>query len=169
MFDIGWQELFIVAILAIIVVGPKDLPRVLKTVMGLVRKGKGMAREFQSGVDEMVREADLDDLKKEAQSLKSMDFAKEMENTIDPTGDISKSIGMDGVREELESIKSGASEDAHSETDVVAKSLADLESEAEAGSQPSPEAVETVETVEVATPSDPSELSEEMLTSSKKS
>ncbi|MBL6933181.1 MAG: twin-arginine translocase subunit TatB, partial [Rhodospirillales bacterium] len=60
MFDIGWQELFIVAALGLIVVGPKDLPRALRTVMGLVRKGRLLARDFQDGLDEVVREADLD-------------------------------------------------------------------------------------------------------------
>ncbi|MEP2543110.1 MAG: Sec-independent protein translocase protein TatB, partial [Alphaproteobacteria bacterium] len=43
MFDIGWQELFIVAILAIIVIGPKDLPRAVRTVMRAIRKLRSMA------------------------------------------------------------------------------------------------------------------------------
>lgn len=67
MFDIGWPELFIVGLLALIVVGPKDLPRVLKTVMGMIRKVKGMAREFQSGIDDVVREAELDEVRKQVE------------------------------------------------------------------------------------------------------
>lgn len=167
MFDIGFPELMVVALLALIVVGPKDLPRALKTIMGMVRKAKGMAREFQGGVDEMVREADLQDLKKEAQSIKNMDFAKEIENNIDPKGDISKSIGMDDVRAELQGVTADGDSPAHSESDVVAKSLAELEAEAEVGTEP---AVENVAEVEVLNaPTDPSELSEEMLTSPKTS
>ena len=65
MFDIGWQEIFIIAIFALIVVGPKDLPRVLRTATQALRKVKGMAREFQSGIDDVVREAELEDLKKD--------------------------------------------------------------------------------------------------------
>ena len=57
MFDIGWQELFILAVLAIIVIGPKDLPRTIKTVTGWLRKARSMARELQSGIDDVVREA----------------------------------------------------------------------------------------------------------------
>ena len=63
MFDIGWSEMMVIAILALIVIGPKDLPRVLKSVSYWVRKARSLAREFQSGVDEMIREADLDDAK----------------------------------------------------------------------------------------------------------
>ena len=62
MFDIGWQELFILAVLAIIVIGPKDLPRTIKTVTGWLRKARSMARELQSGIDDVVREAEIDEL-----------------------------------------------------------------------------------------------------------
>ncbi len=69
MFDIGWQELFIVAVLAIIVVGPKDLPRAIKAITHWVRKARAMARDLQDGLDEVVREAELDDIKKEANKI----------------------------------------------------------------------------------------------------
>jgi sec-independent protein translocase protein TatB len=89
MLDIGWQELFLIATFAILVVGPKDLPRMMKTVMMWVRKARGLAREFQSGVDEMVREADLDDLKKDVSSIsKPGDLAKNIVDTVDPTGEL---------------------------------------------------------------------------------
>jgi sec-independent protein translocase protein TatB len=69
MFDIGWQELLIVAVLAIIVIGLKDLPRAIKTVTHWVRKARMMARDLQDGLDEVVREAELDDIKKEANKI----------------------------------------------------------------------------------------------------
>lgn len=90
MLDIGWQELFLIAVFAIMVVGPKDLPRMLKTVMYWVRKARGLAREFQSGVDEMVREADLDDLKKDINDIsKPGDLTKKITDAVDPTGELS--------------------------------------------------------------------------------
>lgn len=88
MLDIGWQELFIIAAIAIVVVGPKDLPRVLSTVMKWVRKARGMAREFQSGIDEVVREAELDDIRKQVESSGDFDIGKEIEKAIDPDGDM---------------------------------------------------------------------------------
>jgi sec-independent protein translocase protein TatB len=97
MFDIGWQELFIIAVLAIIIVGPKDLPGALRTVTKWLRKARSVAREFQSGIDDMVRESDLDDVKKQLEGAADYDIAKELENTIDPTGAITADI------EEMES------------------------------------------------------------------
>ena len=89
MFDIGWQELFIVGILALIVVGPKDLPKTIKTVTTWIRKARMLARDFQSGVDEMVREADLDDVKKQL-TAGGEDLKKELENTVG--ADIAKDL-----------------------------------------------------------------------------
>ena len=92
MLDIGWPELMIIALVTIIVVGPKEIPRVLRTVTQIMRKLRGMASEFQSGLDDLAREADLDDLKKDIEKTASKDLAGDLENTIDPTGEVSKSM-----------------------------------------------------------------------------
>ena len=101
MFDIGWQELFIVAVLVIVVVGPKDLPRVLRTIMGLVRKGRMMARDFQNGIDDVVREADMEDMRKQLTDVGDNDIASTIEETLDPDGEIAKDLNMTDVTEEL--------------------------------------------------------------------
>ena len=82
MLDIGWPELIIVALVTIIVVGPKELPRVLRTVTQIVRKVRAMANEFQSGIDDLAREAELDDLKRDIEKTASTDLAGELENQI---------------------------------------------------------------------------------------
>jgi sec-independent protein translocase protein TatB len=64
MFDIGYSELLIIAVVALIVIGPKDLPRVMSTVGGWIGRAKGMARHFRSGVDTMMREAELEEMEK---------------------------------------------------------------------------------------------------------
>ena len=92
MFDIGWQELFIVAVIGIIVIGPKELPRTLRAVTGVLRKVRSMASEFQNGIDEVVREADLDDIKKTISETGEFDFENEIKETLDPTGDLEKDI-----------------------------------------------------------------------------
>jgi len=92
MFDIGWQEIFIIAIVAVLVIGPKDLPRTLKMVMAAVRKVKGMAREFQSGIDDLVRESELDDMRKQIEASTDGDFAKTIEDHLDPDGSLTKEI-----------------------------------------------------------------------------
>ena len=92
MFDIGWQELFLVAVAALIVVGPKDLPRALKTVTGAIRKVKGMARDFQGGLDDIVRETELADMRNEIEAQTGGDLRKSIENSIDPDGDLSREM-----------------------------------------------------------------------------
>lgn len=92
MLDIGWQELFLIAVVTIIVVGPKEIPRVLRTVMLWIRKVKDMAREFQSSIDDIAREAELDDIKKQLAEAQDFDFEQEMEKTIDPTGEMKNTI-----------------------------------------------------------------------------
>lgn len=92
MLDVGWQELFVIAAITIIVVGPKEIPRVLRTVTMWVRRIKDMAREFQSSIDDIAREADLDDIKKQLAEAQNFDLDHEMEQTIDPTGEFGNSI-----------------------------------------------------------------------------
>lgn len=64
MFDIAPTELLIVALVALVVIGPKDLPRVMRTVGQWVGKARGMARHFRSGLDTMMREAELEEMEK---------------------------------------------------------------------------------------------------------
>ncbi|HEX8578189.1 MAG TPA: Sec-independent protein translocase protein TatB [Allosphingosinicella sp.] len=64
MFDIGYSELLVIAVVALIVIGPKDLPRVMRTVGQWVGRARGMARHFRSGVDTMIREAELEEMEK---------------------------------------------------------------------------------------------------------
>ena len=64
MFDIGYMELLVIAAVALVVIGPKDLPRVMRTVGQWVGRARGMARHFRSGIDTMMREAELEEMEK---------------------------------------------------------------------------------------------------------
>ncbi|URW76901.1 Sec-independent protein translocase protein TatB [Sphingomonas donggukensis] len=64
MFDVAPTELLLVAIVALLVIGPKDLPRALRFVGHWVGKARGVARQFRSGFDSMVREAEMADMEK---------------------------------------------------------------------------------------------------------
>ena len=113
MFDIGWQELFIAALVALIVVGPKDLPKVLRTFGIWVAKAKAMAREFQGHIDDMVRDADLDEVKSKLDDLRSGDFNALIENTIDPDNEIKESLEFGGEEfDDLSALEVGG-EDAN--------------------------------------------------------
>lgn len=62
MFDVAPTELLLVAVVALLVIGPKELPRVLRTVGHWVGKARGVARQFRAGFDEMVRESELKEM-----------------------------------------------------------------------------------------------------------
>jgi sec-independent protein translocase protein TatB len=94
MFDIGWTELALVALIAVLVIGPKDLPRAMKTVAAMVARVRGLAREFQSGIDEMVREAELDEVRSEMNKLATTDVNAAIEHTIDPDASLQNELDL---------------------------------------------------------------------------
>ena len=108
MFDIGWIEMAVIALIALVVIGPKELPKAMRSLAKWTRKARSMAREFQTGIDDMVREADLDEARKAIESAKSFDVGKTLEKTIDPTGGL-----RDEAKEfEDEMAREAAAEDA---------------------------------------------------------
>jgi sec-independent protein translocase protein TatB len=107
MFDIGWQELFLIGLITILVIGPRELPRVLRTVVAAVRKMRGLANDFQRGIDELARETELDDIRKDLERTATLDLERDLKETIDPTGELSNSVReleneMSGTGEEIE-------------------------------------------------------------------
>jgi sec-independent protein translocase protein TatB len=69
MFDIGWGELVVIGIVALVVIGPKELPGVVRTIGQSIAKLRRMASDFQSQFNEAMREAELADLKKDAEKM----------------------------------------------------------------------------------------------------
>ncbi|MDF2367295.1 Sec-independent protein translocase protein TatB [Sneathiella sp.] len=86
MFDIGWTEMVFVLVIAVLVIGPKDLPKAISTIGKYVRKARSMARDFQSGIDDLARETELDDIKKDIQKGTDFNIKKQIEDAVDPTG-----------------------------------------------------------------------------------
>jgi sec-independent protein translocase protein TatB len=72
MLDLGWSELLVIGIVALIVVGPKDLPRMLRTLGQYAGRARGIAREFQRSMDDAARQADIDELKEVKKGLDDM-------------------------------------------------------------------------------------------------
>lgn len=97
MFDIAWSELGVIAVVALLVIGPKDLPKVLRSIGQWTSKARAMAREFQSGIDDMVREAELDDLRKAAKDVSNFSLQDEVKKTIDPDGSLERSLNADAL------------------------------------------------------------------------
>lgn len=107
MFDLSWGEMAIVGVVALVVLGPKELPNALRTITNLTKTARKLASEFQSGVNEIVREADLEDARKLAQGVSKGSISKAIEKAVDPTGDLKTTIK--GVESEAKSIATPAS------------------------------------------------------------
>lgn len=86
MFDIAWTELMLIGVVALVVIGPKDLPKVVYELGKWVRKARMVAREFQTHVDDMMREAELEEIRQQALKARDMNLTRMVENTVDPQG-----------------------------------------------------------------------------------
>ncbi len=83
MFDFAWSEILLIGVVALIAIGPKDMPVAIRAVTGFIKKARRMASEFQTHVDEMMRDADLADVKKSLNELRSFDLKGEIEKAVD--------------------------------------------------------------------------------------
>ncbi len=92
MLDIGWAELAVVGVIVLIVVGPKELPRVLRSAGQWAGKARKIAREFQNSLDDMIRESELDTVKKDVEKATNFNIKKDIENAIDPKGDVKRAL-----------------------------------------------------------------------------
>lgn len=110
MLDLGWQEFVMVGLVLILVVGPKDMPRILKAVVKTIGKVRGMAREFQSSMMEVADQDEFKDVKKalndvrtgQVDALAEFEKAKESVNTSYVPG---FSSGVQEIKEEAEGLK----------------------------------------------------------------
>ncbi|MEQ1941013.1 Sec-independent protein translocase protein TatB [Mesorhizobium sp. VNQ89] len=84
MFEIGWTEMLVIAVIMIVVVGPKDLPKMLRTFGRTTAKLRSMAGDFQRQFNDALKEAELDDVKKSVDSLKSLNPANEIKKQLNP-------------------------------------------------------------------------------------
>ena len=97
MFDISWTEFLLIGVVALVVIGPKELPGVLRTLGQWTRRVRGMAAEFQNQFQEAMREAEMADLKKEVDDIthgiKSYDPLKDVRSDLETAGkDIKSSL-----------------------------------------------------------------------------
>ena len=95
MFDIGWPELLVVAIVLIVVVGPKDLPPMLRAFGRTTKKLKSMANEFRGQFDDALREAELGDVKKTFDEAKKLNPMQSIRDAVNPLKDTAKEIRSD--------------------------------------------------------------------------
>jgi len=104
MFDLAWSEIALIVVVALIVIGPKDLPTAIKGIAAWIQKGKTMIRDFRSQADDLVKEANLQEVRSQIQDVRStisdirnFDLKGMVDKTVDPDGTLKSSLsGMDG-------------------------------------------------------------------------
>ncbi|HVH81625.1 MAG TPA: Sec-independent protein translocase protein TatB [Stellaceae bacterium] len=83
-FDIGWSEFMVIGIVALIVIGPKDLPAALRVAGYWVRKARSLSREFHSSVEQMMREVELHEVQQELKKATELNIEHEFQKIVDP-------------------------------------------------------------------------------------
>ena len=88
MFDFAFSEIALIGVVALVAIGPKDMPVAIKAISDTIKKLRRMAGEFQGHVDEMIRDADLGDVKTSFDELRSLSPRAIVQRTIDPDGTV---------------------------------------------------------------------------------
>lgn len=107
--DIGGAELLVIAAVALIVVGPKDLPVLLRKLGQFVGKMRGMASEFRASFDEMARQSELEELRREVQAMREGQYA----NPVKDAADAAKDAHVDQVFADIDASLSSGSTQMH--------------------------------------------------------
>ncbi len=121
MFDFGWQEFMMIAFVLVLVVGPKDLPKVLRGFTKITGQARQMAREFTRSLEDVAADGDMKEVKSMVADLKSgnlEDMARIVDDTVKPELETaSKDGSIAGLREDIEAVKSAGREAADAEAE----------------------------------------------------
>jgi sec-independent protein translocase protein TatB len=90
MLDLGWQELFLITLVALIVVGPKDLPLLIRSITGWIRGARKMAKDFQVSLEEVARETELDSFRKTSDYSFERSISDFVSNELNVDANVSK-------------------------------------------------------------------------------
>ena len=102
MLDIGFPEFLLISFVLLIVVGPKDLPKVLRSITTFIRKIKLMATQFHSGIDDLANESEISDLRKEVSKI---DDNSIIDSELNDIKNFKKEIDVKSLKEDVNDIK----------------------------------------------------------------
>ncbi len=110
MFGMSWWEFSIIGLAIILVLGPKELPHAMRQLARFMKKARRLASEFQGHMDDLVREAELDEVRRTVTSIKNKDIGTAISQTVDPTGEFTRELNetISDARGQVADIKSSA-------------------------------------------------------------
>ena len=98
MFDFAWSEIALIGGVALVLIGPKDMPVAIKAVTTAIKKARRMAAEFQTHVDDLVRDADLHEVRDGIRQIRSLDIRGTISRAVDSDGTIRRTLTEDPMR-----------------------------------------------------------------------
>ncbi len=98
MFDFAWTEIALIGVVALVLIGPKDMPVAIKAVSSMVKKARRMAAEFQTHVDDMVKDADLHEMRDQIREIRSLDIRGSITRAVDSDGSIRRTLTEDPLK-----------------------------------------------------------------------
>lgn len=103
MFDLAWSEIAVIGLVAVLVLGPKELPQAMRTIAKMMRKMRSLTSELQGHMNEIVREAELDEVRQSIKKLSTTNLQAELTKAVDPTGEIQSTLNKPLMDEPLPS------------------------------------------------------------------
>jgi sec-independent protein translocase protein TatB len=98
MFDFAWSEIALIGVVALVLIGPKDMPVAIKAVSDVVKKARRMAADLQGHVDEMVKDTSIAEVRQQINDIRNFDIRGEIERAVDSDGAIRASFTDDPFR-----------------------------------------------------------------------
>ena len=120
MLDIGFPEFLLISFVLLIVVGPKDLPKVLRSITSFVRKIKSMATQFHSGIDDLANEAEIANLRKEVTEIEDRSI---MNSEINDLKDFKKDLNIESLKNDVNDIKNTEKNNINKKSKLKTKKL----------------------------------------------
>ncbi len=135
MFDIGGWEFMFIIILGIVIIGPKELPGALRNITMWIRKARGLARDFQSGIDDIVQEAEFEKIREDIMDVADPtgtigDIKDDITQALDPEGEITETFSLDDT-DNWFSDHDELNDDPDAESDTESEVITDTENDPE--------------------------------------
>ena len=127
MFDFAWSEIGLIAFVSVMVMGPKQLPETMRTVAKVMRKVKNLGSEFQGHLNEMVREAELEEVRQKVQQLSQTSVTSEVTKVVDPTGELHQALTGEPAKSESDLLAEQAALEATQAADAARAAAAPVE------------------------------------------
>ena len=120
MLDIGFPEFLLISFVLLIVVGPKDLPKVLRSITSFIRKIKSMASQFHSGIDDLANEAEISDLRNEVNKI---DKKSLIDDHVGEIKELEDDVNIKSIKNDVDDIKNADNAKTDKKSDPKIKNL----------------------------------------------